>query len=320
MDTPWHPSIPHSRSVSQYTYRVISADVATVLAHWRPASLRPDVADFAQRALTRAEPKSPARAKALLFAAGKLGTFATSVGLELVPETVLGPSLIERYIVTAGAALGPATRRTLRSNLRNLSAASITNAPPAPVPLSRERAKAPYDPAEIAAYLALADAQPTLARKMRLSGLIVLGAGAGLMGGDLRAVRGTDVVVRSGGLVVHVKGHRARVVPVLARYHERLVASARFAKSEYVTGGFSASRRNVTSGLVASLAGGADLPTLEVGRLRATWLREVAGVIGLKAFMEAAGIVCSQRLGDLVATVATPTEREAVSLLGARAL
>ena len=95
------------------------------------------MADFARRVVTRAEPKSPARAKALLFAAGKLGTFATSVGLELDPESVLSPSLIERFIVTEGALLGPATRRTLRSNLRFLSAASITNAPPAPVPLSR---------------------------------------------------------------------------------------------------------------------------------------------------------------------------------------
>ena len=75
----------------------------------------------------------------------------------------------------------------------------------------------------------------------------------------------------------------------------------------------------MTSGLVASLAGGADLPTLDVGRLRATWLREVAGAIGLKAFLDAAGIVCSQRLGDLVATVATSSEREAVTLLGAKA-
>jgi hypothetical protein len=295
---------------------VISADVALVIARWRPASLPPEVAAFARAAVTRATPTSPARAKALLFAAGKLGTFATSVGLELVPEVVLAPSLIERFIVTEAAALGPATRRTLRSNLRFLSAACITNAPPAPVPLSRERAKAPYAPAEISAYLALADAQPTLARRSRFSGLIVLGAGAGLMGADLRSIRGTDVIVRSGGVVVHVKGRRARVVPVLARYHERLVASARFAKAGYVTGGFSASRRNVTSGLVASLAGGADLPTLEVGRLRATWLREVAEGIGLKAFMDAAGITCSQRLGDLVATLGAVDERRGVVLLG----
>lgn len=191
---------------------------------------------------------------------------------------------------------------------------------PGPRSPSRERAKAPYGRAEIEAHLALADAQPTLTRRMRLSGLIVLGAGAGLMGADLRSVCGTDVSVRSGGVVVEVKGRRARVVPVLARYHERALRSARFAGKGYVTGGFSASRRNVTSGLVASLAGGADLPTLEVGRLRATWLREVAEVIGLKAFMDAAGITCSQRLGDLVATVAVPKEPDAVSFLGARAL
>ena len=293
--------------------------MALVIARWQPASLPTEVAVFAQGVVTKAAPTSAVRAKALLFAAGKLGTFATSVGVELAPELALSPSLIERFIVTEAARFGPATRRTLRSNLRFLSAACLTNTPPAPVPLSRERAKAPYVGAEIAAYLALADAQPTLARKMRLSGLIALGAGAGLMGADLRTARGNDVVTRSGGVVVEVTGHRARVVPVLARYHERLVASARFAGGEYVTGGFSASRRNVTSGLVASLAGGADLPTLDVGRLRATWLREVAGVIGLKAFLDAAGIVCSQRLGDLVATVATPTEPKAVTLLGAKA-
>ena len=293
--------------------------MALVIARWQPASLGTEVADFAKKVVTTAAPTSAVRAKALLFAAGKLGTFASALGVELAPELALSPSLVERFIVTEATRFGPATRRTLRSNLRFLSAACVTNAPPAPVPLSRERSKAPYTPAEIAAYLALADAQPTLARKMRLSGLIALGAGAGLMGADLRAVRGSDVVRRSGGLVVQVKGSRPRVVPVLARYHERLVASARFARGEFVTGGFSASRRNVTSGLVASLAGGADLPTLDVGRLRATWLREVAGAIGLKAFLDAAGIVCSQRLGDLVATVATSSEREAVTLLGAKA-
>jgi integrase len=296
---------------------VISADVAPVIARWRPASVRLEVADFAQRVVTRAEPKSPARAKALLFAAGKLGTFAIAVGLELVPETVLSPSLIERFIVTEAAALGPATRRTLRSNLRFLSAACSTNAPPAPVPLSRERAKAPYSPAQIDAYLALADAQPTPARRARLFGLVALGAGAGLMGADLRAVRGSDVMARSGGVIVCVAGGRPRVVPVLARYHDRLLAAAHFAKTGYVIGGYSASRRNVTSGLVASVAGGMDLPALDVSRLRATWLTSCAQIIGLKGFMDAAGIVCTQRLGDLVATLEPLDEAAAVALLGA---
>jgi hypothetical protein len=61
------------------------------------------------------------------------------------------------------------------------------------VPLPRERAKKPYSAAEIAGYLALADAQPATARRMRAAGLVCLGAGAGLIRADLRAVRGTDV-------------------------------------------------------------------------------------------------------------------------------
>jgi hypothetical protein len=75
----------------------------------------------------------------------------------------------------------------------------------------------------------------------------------------------------------------------------------------------------VTAGLKASVAGGADLPALDTGRLRAIWLYEAAGAIGLKAFMDAAGITCSQRLGDLVATLATGAEHDAVALLGGAA-
>lgn len=303
----------------QYKGRMLSADVAAAIARYAPRSLGADVAAFARAVVETAEPKSPARAKALLFAAGRLGTFATSVGLELDPAAVLAPSLIERFIVTRGAALGAATRRTLRSNLRALSAACVANAPPAPVPLSRERAKAPYALSEIEAFLALADTQPTRARRMHLSGLIVLGAGSGLMGADLRAVRGTDVIARSGGVLVEVKGRRPRVVPVLARYHERVLACASFAGAGYVTGGHSAKRRNVTASLKASVAGGTDLPVLDTGRLRATWLLDAAGTIGLKAFMDAAGIACSQRLGDLVATLAPPAEHDVVALLGGTA-
>jgi hypothetical protein len=56
---------------------------------------------------------------------------------------------------------------------------------------------------------------------MRAAGLVCLGAGAGLVRGDLRDVRGGDVARRSGGVVVAVRGARPRTVPVLARYHAR---------------------------------------------------------------------------------------------------
>jgi integrase len=317
MAPPWHWSIPHSRALSQYTYRVIADDGAAAIERWAPASVPPAVAAFARAVVTMAAPTSAPRAKALLFAAAKLGAFAASLGSELAPEAVLSASMIERFVLTQADAFGASTRRTLRSNLRFL-ARRVTPAAPAPVPLSRERAKAPYSEAEIAAYLSLADAQPTTARRMRLGGLISLGAGAGLMGADLRTVRGADVVTRSGGVLVEVAGRRARVVPLLARYHERAQEAARFAGTGYVVGGSSARRRNVTSGLVAAVAGGADLAALDTSRLRATWLVALAEAIGLKTFMDAAGITCTQRLGDLVATLDPGDEAAAVALLGGR--
>ena len=45
---------------------------------------------------------------------------------------------------------------------------------------------------------------------MRASGLVCLGAGAGLIRGDLRGARGSRRRERSGGVVVTVRGARAR--------------------------------------------------------------------------------------------------------------
>src|SRR5258708_7685769 len=103
--------------------------------------------------------------------------------------------------------------------------------------LARQGSKVRYGPAGIDGFLALAGAQPTMERRMRAAGLVCLGAGAGLIRGDLRDARGSDVACRSGGVVVQVRGPRSRVVPVLARYHARLLAAARFAGTGLIRGG-----------------------------------------------------------------------------------
>ena len=136
---------------------------------------------------------------------------------------------------------------------------------------------------------------------MRAAGLVCLGAGAGLIRGDLREVRGSDVACRSGGVIVRSAGARPRVVPVLDRYHARLLAAARFAGTGLICGGTDPGRRNITNPLISALDGGTGLPRLDTSRLRATWLADCAELLGLATFMHAAGISCSQRLGDLVA-------------------
>ena len=286
------------------------------IASWRPSSVTAGAACFARLVVTRAAPPGRERAKNLLWAAGKLAGWAIPLGLEPVPEVLLHPSVTERFTRCAPGLSG-AARRTLRTNLRFIGRHVVPQLYPADVPLPRERSKQPCSPAQIDGYLALADAQPTAARRMRAAGLVCLGAGAGLIRGDLRDVRGADVACRSGGVIVTVRGTRPRMVPVLARYHARLLAAARFARNGLICGGADPVRRNLTNPLITALDGGGGLPRLDTSRLRATWLRDCASQLGLATFMAAAGISCSQRLGDLIAGLEPASEAGAVRLLGA---
>jgi hypothetical protein len=293
-----------------------SGPVAGYVARWRPSSVSMEAAAFARDVVGQVAPEGRERAKNLLWAAGKLADYALGLGLEAAPEVLLHPSVAERFTRCAPGLSG-AARRTLRTNLRFIGRRVVPQLYPADLPLPRDRSKAPYRPAEIAGFLALADAQPTAGRRMRAAGLVCLGAGAGLIRADLRDVRGTDVACRSGGVVVQVRGGHARVVPVLARYHAPLLAAGRFAGTGLICGGADPGRRNITNPLITSLDGGAGLPRLDTSRLRATWLADCAELLGLATFMHAAGISCSQRLGDLVAGLEPAGEAAAVRLLGA---
>ena len=227
---------------------------------------------------------------------------------------LLHPSVIERFTAHAPGLTG-VTRRTLRTNLRFLARHVVPQLHPADLPLPRERAKAPYSPAEISGYLTLADAQPTAARRMRAAGLVCLGAGAGLIRADLRAVRGSDVACRSGGVIVTVR----RPAPRRAGPGPLPRGSAGISRVRRGGPGHRrhrSARHNITNPLARSLAGGAGLPALDGSRLRATWLADCAQLLGLATFMAAAGITCSQRLGDIIAGLQPGGEEQAVALLG----
>jgi integrase len=306
--------VNHNQTASERALTRVQA--AAVTAGWTPVSVREAAASFAREVVARAAPDTPGRAKALLFAAGKLAGFGERVGLELDARVLLHASVIERFVIEGCRSVSPATRRTLRTNLRALARALEAYPQPVPVALARERAKRPYSLSEIDGYLRLASTQRTLAQRIRASALVCVGAGAGLIGAELRHLRGVDVLERSGGLLVVVGGPRARVVPVLERFHEPLRAAAAFAAGGYLLGGRAPERRNLTDALSVRLCTDAGLPRLQPGRLRATWLVACAQRIGLGAFMHAAGISCSQRLGDLAAQLPNASETELVALLG----
>jgi hypothetical protein len=293
-----------------------AVEVAVVIARYAPRSLSGPAGAFARLVVAQAAPRTPARAKALLFAAGRLAAFAERVGLGLETGVLLHASMIERFVIESCRSVSPATRRTLRTNLRALARAVALYPEPSPVPLAREHAKLPYAPAQIDGYLRLAACQSTVARRMRATALICLGAGAGVIAGELRHLRGVDVVCCPGGVLVRVSGARARSVPTLGRYQQPLLQTARFAGDRLIVGGLKPGRRNIADELCRALSTDSSLPRLEPGRLRSTWLVACAERIGLHTFMQAAGISCSQRLGDLAAQLPAVGDQELVALLG----
>jgi hypothetical protein len=280
--------------------------VTARIARWQPSSVSPQAACFAREVVTRAAPHGRERAKNLLRAAAKLADSAIGPGLEPVPGVLLHPSVTERFTAGAPGLSGPA-RRT-----RALTCGSWPGA------LSRS-----WAPRLLTAPRRSPATWRWPARSRRWHG----GCGRRgwsawapvprLTGTDLRQARGSDIACRSGGVIAQVRGRRPRMVPVPARYHGPLLASAAFAGNGLVTGGRDPGRRNVTTPLISSLAGGTGLPRLDTGRLRATWLAGCAQLPGLATFMTAAGITCSQRPGDLIATLDPADEAGAVALPGA---
>jgi integrase len=292
---------------------------SAAIAAYAPRGLSPRAQELVRCLVADAAPATLARAKAWLFACSRVAGFAERLGLDLDAAVLLSDATIERLVAEGCGGLSPASVRTLRTNLRAVARSLERYPQPAPVPLPRERAKQPYSEAEIEGYLRLADAQSTPARRIRASALVCLGAGAGVIAGELRHLRGSDVLSRAGGVLVAVQGPRRRSVPVLARYQQRLLEAAEFADRRLIVGGRQPGRRNITDELCKALSADSSLPRLQSGRLRSTWLVGCAGQIGLPAFMQAAGVRCTQRLGDLVAQLPPATEAELVTWLGAKA-
>ena len=292
-------------------------EAAGYIASWRPSSVTPQAAAFARQVVAEAGAAGRERAKNLLWAAGRLADWAIGLGLDPVPEVLLHPSVIERFTAHApgltGGDAADAAHQPAVPGPRGGPAACPGGRAAAPrarqgalQPRARSTATSPWP----------TRSRPS-ARRMRAAGLVCLAAGAGLI--RVRPAR---------------RPRHRHLLPVRRRHRRRSAAAGRgrcrcwpattspllglgaFAGSGLVTGGTDPARQNVTNPLARSLAGGTGLPRLDTSRLRATWLADCAQLLGLATFMHAAGITCSQRLGDITATLEPGSEEQAVTLLG----
>ena len=298
----------------------MGADVASYPARWKPAAGTPaEAAAFARTVVAGCGPLGRDRAKNLLWAAASCllrHRARAGPGAERAAAPV-GDRAVHR------ARAGPVRRRRGGRCARTCGSSPAQVVPhldPADAPLPRGRARKPYTARRSPASWRWPAPSPRRRGGRGRPALVCLGAGAGLIRSDLRNVRGTDIAARSGGVIVTVRGGRApRAVPVLARYHAPLLEAAAFAGDSFLTGGAEPERGNITSPLTRSLAGGTGC---RPGHLPAArhLARRVAQLLGLPVFMHAAGITCSQRLGDIIAGLDRAGDEEhAVTLLGGKA-
>jgi hypothetical protein len=222
----------------------------------------------------------------------------------LDPAVVFKTSTVERFVATGLDGVATSSRATIRARLRALAeAAAPTTTPPRAPALARTRIRPPYRPGEVAGLFALARAQDSPSRRRGLLAVLLCGVGAGCDARDLRLLRGTDVeAAPDGGAIVRIRGPRERSCRVLDRYAAELLDIAAQAGGGLLVGGHKEDRRSVTAHLLTHVAGGVDLPAIDPGRLRSTWLAtHLQGGTRLDVLMAAAGLATATSLADLAA-------------------
>lgn len=154
----------------------------------------------------------------------------------------------------------------------------------------------PYTLAEEHAYRVMVRNQATPHRRQNAEVLLALGFGAGLVAGDIVAIRGEHVVRVPDGVEIHVPGPRARVVPVFAEWEAILLSAA-----IRVSGGrlFLPTRPELDSGAVSEFTAclqGRE-PRLSAQRMRSTWiLRLLDAGININVVAAVCGISDRQSL------------------------
>lgn len=221
-------------------------------------------------------------------------------GLELQPELIFAPTLIDRYCTTAFDREG--TGGTYRSILLAISGAVLPNSRSKLTAMHKRKIHAPYTTAEMKAHALWSAGQRTTLSRHRCMVLVVFTAGAGLHPGELRTLRRADVTIDEAGVLVKVRGRNERSVPMLREWEEqaqRVVDT--YPDSELLWAGPRAPRgANMVSDFMRRTIG--DAPAL--ARLRATWITTHLGMgTPMKELLRAGGMAQFENLNQYLAHV-----------------
>jgi integrase len=283
-----------------------------------PAEYWTAIEPFVTAAVHAASPKVSYSEKQLYAVTARLALWAwQSASLPLEVDEIFSPNVIDRFAAQGLPQYTKAGRNTMRSRLRRMADALLgpERDPDRVRPMGNSDASAPYSDGELSQLRSWAAGQPSGERHSSAVTLLALGLGAGLSSREIASLRIGDIVVDDAGVLILIRGDRARQVPVLRDWEEALAdrVSGRAAEEWAFREGQEGGNRNLVSDFVARSYG--DFGP-QVRRMHATWIVTHLEIgTPLLLLLRAAGLRDPEALGRLL-----PFVREVDEAIGHKAL
>ncbi|MBX9717921.1 MAG: hypothetical protein K2X36_03650 [Microbacteriaceae bacterium] len=263
---------PH---ILEPTVRSLPTDVFERLRKFSPSSTpvakREAVAEFVRNAVSAVAPQNHFTVEQATAPLVHLVNWAhVTSGLPLRYASLLSPAPIEFFLdkALADGSLAPGTVRNYRAHLTRVASALGIAVAASPAPIRRDERARPYSVEELAQLRLWARTRPSSMSRARADSLLTLAAGAGLRTTELITVRARDIVLDDSDAWVCVQGDRARVVPVLPLWRNRIARRVQALQPDELL--FPQPDETSTVRLNEWRKGQADAPQPQ--RLRASWL------------------------------------------------
>ena len=197
----------------------------------------------------------------------------------------------------------PSTRNTYRTRLQPIAVAIDPETISRPVYSTRghQPIKPCYTAQEERAIRRAVIAHPSGSTGRQLSAAVALSAGAGLDTMDMRHLERRHIHVGDNGITIDVPGSRPRTTVVREVYEPMLLAGLEGLTDGQMVFGIKKDRRNVLGNTLANAVLFDDTPTIEISRLRATWLAaHMQAAVPIHIILNAAGLKSARALVDLL--------------------
>lgn len=221
--------------------------------------------------------------------------------LPLDGEVIWSRELIDLFVNDKYSDLAEGTRRNYRSYLDRISKALVPDEHPHEYrPLNRRnKALAPYTPAEMALHRSWATGQAYPPKRRRAMLMLALCAGAGLGSSEVAHLEREHIIVGPNGILIDVPGNRARQTPLLKDWDEWLLAAIEDVPAGALVWG-PVGRRD-GSNTLSSFVENAQGTGPRSDRLRNTWLVwHLQNATPLKDLLYAAGTSKSDHLANFL--------------------